>query len=140
MRENLVFHGLPESPNENCETMVKQFCHNKLALDEAEANAMILDRVHRIRRPEKQRPGGARPIVAKFHRFSDREKIRELGFEKKDALRAENLAVKPQLPAEVLENRKPLYSVFEKAKADGNRVKFVLDKLYINGREYIPPE
>ena len=140
MRENLVFHGLPESPNENCETMVKQFCHNKLALDEAEANAMILDRVHRIGRPEKQRPGGARPIVAKFHRFSDREKIRELGFEKKDALRAENLAVKPQLPAEVLENRKPLYSVFEKAKADGNRVKFVLDKLYINGREYIPPE
>ena len=139
MRENLVFHGIPENVSENCEEIVKQFCHEKLAMLESEVKDIVLDRVHRIGRIEKLKPNAIRPIVAKFHRYSDREKVRQLGFELKDALKGENKAVRPQLPSEVLENRKPLYSVMEKAKAKGSKVKFVLDKLYINGKEYKPP-
>ena len=106
---------------------------------ESEVKDIVLDRVHRIGRIEKLKPNAIRPIVAKFNRNSDREKVRQLGFELKDALKGENKAVRPQLPSEVLENRKPLYSVMEKAKAEGSKVKFVLDKLYINGKEYKPP-
>ena len=74
MRENLVFHGLPENVNEDCEAVVKTFCQEKLNMAELEVKAIILDRVHRIGRFEKMRPGAVRPIVAKFHRYSDREK------------------------------------------------------------------
>ena len=56
-----------------------------------------------------------------------------------NVLKLENMAVRPQLPQEVHDKRKPLYPVFEKAKNDGDRVKFVLDELFINGREYVPP-
>ena len=68
------------------------------------------------------------------------KRVRQLGYDRRDALKGDNQAVRPQLPSEVLENRKPLYPAFEKAKADGAKVKFVLDKLYINGKEYIPPK
>ena len=140
MRENLVFHCLPENVNENCEAVVKQFCFEKLNMPETEVRAIVFDRVHRIGRIEKTKPGAIRQIVAKFHRYSEREKVRETGYEKKDALKEANLAVRPQLPSKVLENRKPLYPAFEKAKAEGSRVKFVLDKLYIDGKEYVPPK
>ena len=30
LRENLLFHGIPEGQNENCETLVKQFVADKL--------------------------------------------------------------------------------------------------------------
>ena len=139
MRDNLVFHGLPESTPEDCESLVRTLLKEELGMGEFETREIIFDRIHRIGRNENQRPGYIRPIVAKFHRYSEREQVRELGYAKRDALRATNKSVKPQIPAEVLEKRKPLYSVFEKAKNDGARVKLVLDKLYINGREYVPP-
>lgn len=139
MRENLVFNGLPETANENCEFLVKAFCQEKLQMESTEVNQIVFDRIHRIGRLENLKPGNIRPIVAKFHRYSERERVRQAGYEKRDALKRENLAVRAQLPQEVLEKRKPLYPVFEKAKNDGERVKFVLDKLYINGREYVPP-
>ena len=104
-----------------------------------EADDLTFDHVHRIGRPENQRVGSIRPIVAKFHKYSERETVREIGYQKREVLKRDNTAVKVQLPSEVLERRKPLYQVFEKAKNEGKRVKFVLDKLFINGREYIPP-
>lgn len=55
-------------------------------------------------------------------------------------LKEKNLAVLLQLPAKVLESRKPLYPVFKKAKAETCRIKFVLDKVYDNGKECVPPE
>lgn len=139
MRENLVFHGLSENVNENCEVAVKQFCHEELKISDTEVGAMVFDRAHRIGRIDKLKPGAVRPIVVKFHRYSEREKVREIGYSMKDALKAKNLAVRPQLPSEVLENRKPLYPIFDEAKAKGSSVKFVLDRLYIDGKEYVPP-
>lgn len=139
MRENLVFHGLPETANENCELLVKAFCQEKLQMDPTEVNRVVFDRIHRLGRLDNLKPGNIRPIVAKFHRYSERERVRQAGYDKRDALKQDNMAVRAQLPQEVLDKRKPLYPVFEKAKNDGDRVRFVLDKLYINGREYVPP-
>ena len=138
MRDNLIFHGLPEIVGENCDNVVKNFCRYQLDMGN-EADDLTFDRVHRIGRPENQRVGSIRPIVAKFHKYSERETVREIGYQKREVLKRDNTAVKVQLPSKVLERRKPLYQVFEKAKNEGKRVKFVLDKLFINGREYIPP-
>ena len=57
--------------------------------------------------------------------YSDCSAVFLIGYDKRDALKLENMAVRPQLPQEVLDKRKSLYSVFEKAKNDGARVKFV---------------
>ena len=87
----------------------------------------------------KLKPGSIRPIVVTFHRYYEREIIREKASELRDTLKAKNYTVKAQVPFDVMEKLKPLYSVFEAEKAKGNRCKFVLDKLYVNGRLYVTP-
>ena len=142
MRDNLVFHSLPETTQEDWESLVKALLKEKLGMGAFETRKIIFDRIHRIVRKENQGPGYIPPIVAKFHRYSEREQVRELGYAMRDALRATNMSVKPQIPVEVLEKSKPLHSVFKKAKNDGARIKFVLDKLYkmnSNGRKYVLP-
>lgn len=136
MRDNLLFMGIEESQDENCTEKIKLFCENELRLSPESVSNMIIDRAHRI---GKFRAGSRRPIVAKFNRYSERETVRTKANEMREPLRAKNFTVKPQMPTEVLEKRKPLYSVFEAEQAKGNRCKFVLDKLYVNGRLYIPP-
>ena len=65
--------------------------------------------------------------------------MREIGYNKKTNLTARKLSVKPQLQNDVVEKRKTLSAVFEKAKAEGKNPKFVMEKLYIDGEEYAPP-
>ena len=50
MRENLLFHGIPESENENCGVKVKDFMVKELVIEPQALNYMTLDRVHRIGR------------------------------------------------------------------------------------------
>lgn len=136
MRENLLFHGIPETQNEDCEMKVKEFLINELGLESDSVNTITLDRVHRIGRGTK---GSTRPIVAKFHKYTDREKVREAGYAKRIDLQTRNLAVKPQLPYDVVQKRKGLNTVYEKAKKEGKKPKFVMDKLFIDGIEYVTP-
>ncbi|MEW8545055.1 MAG: hypothetical protein AB2693_16140, partial [Candidatus Thiodiazotropha sp.] len=138
MRENLLFHGIQETPNENCEVKVKEFMVSELSFDENSVNSITLDRVHRIGRGPRG-PGFTRPIVAKFHKYSDRERVRDAGYTKRQELQIKNMSVKPQLPYDVIQKRKELNSVYEQAKKDGKDPKFNMGKLFINGREYVPP-
>ncbi|KAH3883189.1 hypothetical protein DPMN_007142 [Dreissena polymorpha] len=68
LRENLLFHGIKKSPSkhENCEELIKTLIQDVLQIEKN----IELDRVHRI---GKDTPGKTRPIVAKFHHYSDRE-------------------------------------------------------------------
>ena len=47
MRENVLFHGIPEANNENCEVLVKQFVAEKLNI----VQDITLDRAHRLGKP-----------------------------------------------------------------------------------------
>ena len=136
MRDNLLFLGIEETQAEDCSAKVKQFCEDELQLSHDTVDSIVIDRAHRIR---KVKVGSVRPIVVKFNRYGDREKIRLKANELKATLRNKHYTVKPQIPYDVMEKRKPLYSVFEAELAKGNRCKFVLDKLYINGRLYETP-
>ena len=138
MRENLLFHGIPESHNENCELLIKQFMAAELKIEHEIVDAMVLDRVHRIGRYAKG-PNFVRPIVAKFHKYTDRERVRELGYNMRDELQAKKLAIKPQLPNCVMQKRKELGPVYEKAKKDGKNPRFIMDRLFIDGVEYTVP-
>ena len=136
MRENLLFIGIEETENEDCSLKVKIFCEDELQMQHDTVEDIVIDRAHRI---GKLKVGSVRPIVVKFHRYNEREMVRLKANERREPLKAKNFTVKPQLPHEVLEERKPLYSVFENELAKGNRCNFVLDKLYVNGRLYRPP-
>ena len=138
MRENLLFHGIPESHNENCELLIKQFMAAELKIEHEIVDAMVLDRVHRIGRYAKG-PKFVRPIVATFHKYAERERVRELGYNMRDELQAKKLAIKPQLPNCVMQKRKELGSVYEKAKKDGKNPRFIMDMLFIDGVEYTVP-
>ena len=68
LRENLLFHGIDETANENCEKLVKDFIRDKLRMPQE----VTLDRAHRLGKPWDR----VRPIVVKFHYYRERELVR----------------------------------------------------------------
>lgn len=133
MRDNLMFYGIPEGgPNENCDELVKGVCANVLQMDNT--RNMLFDRAHRV----GQRSARTRPIVVKFHYYSERENVRQVSFDRAEQLKAANLGIGVQIPKEIRDARKPLYPAMKKAKNDGKNVKFIGKRLFIGGEEYVP--
>lgn len=139
MKENLIFYGIPETrpgsmESENCELLVKNMINNYLSI---ETDAINFDRSHRLGNTPYT-SGKPRPIVVKFHAFSDREKVRTAGYAKKDELKAKELGIGVQLPKEWRDARKELYPIMQKERMNGKTVKFIGNKLYINGTLHTP--
>ena len=114
MRENLLFHGMIENQHEDCEAIVKQFIKEKLDIDQD----IIIDRAHRLGKPR----GRTRPIVVKFHQYSDRELIRTKAADKRDFLKTQNQGVGVQQTKAVLQKRKDLSAAFDREVAAGKTV------------------
>ena len=131
MRDNLMFYGLKETKDENCETLVKDFCTNKLEIEGAK---LVFDRVHRVGGNTAKKP---RPIVAKFHYYSEREAVLTAAGDRSDDLKQENTGVGIQRPKAVRGARRNLYATMKRARDQGNTARFVGEKLFINGREYV---
>ena len=123
LRENLLFHGIAETPNENCETLVQQFVTEKLEI----AHNIIIDRAHRLGKPR----GKTRPIVVKFHQYTDRELIRTKAAEKSEMLKSIHQGVGVQQTKAVLNKRKNLSTAYDREKAAGKTVKWVGAKLMV---------
>ena len=68
LRDNLLFHGLPEKREENCEQLISDLIHTQLNID----SDIKFERVHMI---GKKGVKDSRPIVAKSHEFKDRELV-----------------------------------------------------------------
>ena len=157
MQENLLFFGIPgfdeqsrsDAPTgvnnatskpepENVEENLRRFMTNELNLESPEYVANLkFDRVHRLgsRRINRQNP---RPIIAKFERYSDREKVRKAGIDL-NSNPISKYKVREQFPKEIEDRRKLLYPVMYRLKANpDNPVNLVRDKLYVNGQLYIP--
>ena len=139
MKENLLLFGIEEERgfrndnNEDCIRKAQEFLCDNLEFEEGEVRQIKLDRAHRIGR---KRDDTMRPVVVKFHSYGDREKVRLRGNDLREQLRRKKLAVKAQWPKEIIDKRKPLYPIFQKAKDEGKNVRFVREKLFINGIEY----
>ena len=119
MRQNLLFYGIPEKgQNEDCEELVKQVCVETLDLYDAER--MKFDRVHRIGTHSTSR---IRPIVAKFHNYKDRERVRQRAYEKTDGLKTVNLGIGQQWPSEVRDKIKTLFPIMQREKSNGKKSK-----------------
>ena len=111
MRENLMFYGIPEEgEKENCEAKVKQVITDILHMESVDG--IIFDRAHRV----GQKSASTRPIVVKFHYYTQREKVRQTAFGVADELKAAKLGVGAQIPKNIRDARKPLYPAMKKAK------------------------
>ena len=122
MRDNLVFYGIDETKDENCDAVLAQFFTGELGVTEV----IDLARAHRM---GKATPGKTRPIVAKFERYQQREKVRMAG----PRLAGKRFGVSEQIPKEWQDKRKPLLPHFKEAKKQGKRVRFVGPKLLVEG-------
>ena len=133
MRDNLLFYEIREGwETEDCGEAVKDILRNVLNI--TNAGNILFDTAHRV---DQFSGGKVRPIVVKFHYFTDREKIRKASFGFADELKAANLGIGAQSPKQIRDARKQLYPAMKKAKEDGKTVKFVGKKMYIDGREYV---
>ena len=143
MQSNLVFYGIAEPPRgevDNTESKLKDFLKHELDLEGPEkVNDIVFDRVHRLGRPKWDQHENPRPIVAKFERYKDREFIRQNSKSLNE--RRCGYYIREQFPPAIEATRKLLYPVMRQYSRDpANRVALVRDKLYINGRLYVPPD
>lgn len=138
MRENLLFTGIAEpdrrgsdESSEDPERVLRTFIREEMKIcDEIE-----FDRVHRLGK-WKSDQSYPRPIIAKFHRFKDRERVRLTASK---VLKGRNYGVREQFPAEIEAVRRTLYPVAKKAREnEENKVRLVRDRLFINDTEYKP--
>ena len=108
-RENIKFENIPEEEtnNEDTEMALRNFLETELAFGDA-ANVEI-QRVHRL---GKKRGESSRPILARFLRYKDCEKLLSLGHR----LRGTNYKMYQDLPFEIVERRRAQTETFKKAR------------------------
>ncbi|XP_052768003.1 uncharacterized protein LOC128208479 [Mya arenaria] len=131
MRDNLLFHKIPEEKDEICEQKILQFIQEKLKIDNA-TEVIRLQRAHRIGPYQGDK---TRPIVAKFSDFPDREKVRRAAKE----LKGTQYGISEQFPKQVVEQRRKLVPIMLQARKDGKEAFIKVDKLFINNHLYRGP-
>jgi hypothetical protein len=130
MKNNLVFTGLGnESRDEDTEDKLRHFIQMELGIDQH----IELSNVHRFGKPRRD---GKRPIVAKFLYNKERELVKNRGF----MLRDTSYGIQEQLPPDMNQRRKQLLPIMHRLRNEGNRAKLVRDKLFVNGKLYVPDE
>ena len=127
MKNNLIFSGIKYNPNENCEALIHDFIYRELNI----TYRVALGNIHRFGKPGLN---GARPIVARFIYRRELEHV----LQNARNLKGKPFGISEQFPAEIERKRKELYPVMKKAKQDGQSAKMVRDKLFINGKLYVP--
>lgn len=129
MRDNLVFSGIPETPTDEPEKLVKDFMLRKLKLPPDTVNNITFHRVHRMgqKQAHSTRP---RPIVAKFEHFKQKELVQRQGRQ----LKGTDYGLNDQFPPEIIRRRKVLLSIRKQKISEGKRAALAVDKLYIDGQ------
>lgn len=131
MRDNLLFHKIPEEKDENCEEKILNFIENEMKIENGKTDIKI-QRAHRVGRFNASK---VRPIVAKFAFFPDRERVRKAA----SSLRGKPFGISEQFPREIMETRRKLVPIMKKARDDGKEAILKVDKLYIDKRLYTGP-
>ena len=154
MRENLLFHGIPEAslPKgewENTNRTLRDFMVHELKMGPDEALAYHISTSHRLGRKksfkeaatttgEQGQVRGPRPIVARFVVRDDRDYLKSTGNKTlKNQGRGKLFSLSDQFPRTVVTRRKKLIPVLIEKKAEGKTVKLVADKLYINNELFL---
>ena len=133
MRDNLLIMGITEAKGETystAEILVRAFLQEQLGIPEEEVKKIHIERAHRLGQRKEQ--GKPRPMVVKF--TSSKRKDEVFALAKK--LKGTRFFITSQYPAEVVEKRRKLIPVMNSFRQRGQKVRLVIDKLYINGELY----
>ena len=118
-RNNLLFHGLAESPNENCYNVLQEFLWNEMGLD---IDDFYIERIHRLgslRRAKARSQTPRRPIIVAFGQYSNTETILQTAY----MLRGSTFSVSRDFPKEIVNVRRSLLPQYKEQKQiRGNRV------------------
>ena len=136
-RENLKFFGIPEkeanaeegSEAFNTRAVLNQILETVLGFQDPRINIEIQP-VHRVGTSNNGKPW---PILARFLRFQDRERILRQGFK----LKGTEYMMLEVFPQEIIEKRRNMMPKLKEARGKGLRVSFSKsepDKLIINGK------
>ena len=136
-RENIKFDGIPElttsrqqdasTATEDTTNVLVNFMEDVLGIEDAKS--IEFQRVHRMGKPRN----GSRTIIARFLRYSDRDRVFKCGRKLKDT----NYKMFEDIPKELHELRKKQMDKLKEARKDGKRAHFSKsepDKLYIDGK------
>lgn len=131
MRDNIVLTGIIEDDRESWDTTkhkVKTFLKEELKIPNPDD--VLIDRAHRSGMKSEK----SRPVIVKLKDTASKDVV----FRNVKHLKGKpQYSVQEQLPAEVMERRKRLWSKYKAAKSNpANKVSWVLDKLNINGVTY----
>ena len=130
MRDNLIFTGIPEVPNEtneNTELIISDIVQKKIGIK----SNVNFERVHRMgkKNADARRP---RAIVAKFSHFKDRELVRK----NSSRLKGTKIGIHEQFGQETTDKRKVLMPRFKAAREQGQYAQLVIDSLIIENERY----
>lgn len=132
-RDNLLFDGIPESPNEtlnDCFKSVKSFFTTKLLLPDVDKIRIV--RCHRLGPPRttsansKSQPR-PRTVIVKFHWFADRQAV----WEARKNLKQTDFFISEDFAKETVERRKTLLPIMKAAQRQRKKAFLVVDKLHI---------
>ena len=129
-RNNLIFWGILENPGENCFQIIRDFIQHNLDLD---SDRMYLARAHRLGPRKIGIRDPRRPIIVNFRDFIDTDTIMNKAF----MLKNTPFSISYDLPKEINEARKRLWSELRTIKANKPFVKFQIlypAKLLVEGK------
>ena len=129
-RNNLIFWGFFETPNENCFSIIREFITDNLDLD---PRRMYLTRAHRLGPREIGYRNPRRPIIVNFRDFCDTEMIMERAY----MLKNTRFSIGYDLPKEINVARKKLWDEFKaiKSRQPGAKTQIIYPaKLVVDGK------
>ena len=133
-RDNIVIRGVSEAADEDnagCNQVTRDFLVQNLNIGQGDVEKIRFVRCHRIGKRLHHR---GRPIIVRFHHYSDRELV----WSRKTLLKNKPFSIHENFANDVEFRRRLLYPILTAAKKSGNYEKSYLngDVLRINGRDY----
>ena len=134
MRNNLLFGGVPEIPNEkpiDTERILRKHMCDNLKLAKELVDDIKIERAHRIgTRNSDPTKFYNRKIVCMFSYFKDREHVRKQRYN----LNGTSYYLQEQFPPEVVNKRRRLIPLLRKAKDEHKEAWISYDTLFIEGK------
>ncbi|GFS10038.1 SH3 domain protein [Elysia marginata] len=136
-RNNLIFHGVPESDREECKSVVRNILKEKCRIERVDN----VERAHRIGRRPRGATGGShrkpRALIVRFNNYNERERERERERVRETRRNLPStISVTEDLPYEVRQARRQLIPEMLEAKRTGKAAWLAYHaRLIINGEE-----
>lgn len=133
MKYNLIFENISEETvdppaAENTEDVLRKFIRDELHI----TDEIHFQNVHRLKVRRDRKPRG---IIARFVYFKDKETVLKAA---RTSLRDKPQKIYSQFPQEIGNRRRELVPIMKDFRDSGHRAYIDVDKLYVDGKRYIP--